>query len=81
LGPRVSRKHAFAQSVAALQIAVLALLGAGSIERARAGERAGSEWVSLGPDGRLLDKTTPASDRILDFSSAGYMAGGVALRP
>jgi hypothetical protein len=40
---------------------------------------AGSEWVYRGEDGKLLYKTTPAGDRIMDFSSAGYMGGGVAL--
>lgn len=38
-----------------------------------------SQWVHPGPDGRLVYKTTPAGDRILDFSYAGYMGGGVAL--
>ncbi|MCX8037626.1 MAG: hypothetical protein N3D11_11395, partial [Candidatus Sumerlaeia bacterium] len=41
--------------------------------------RATSEWVYFGPDGRLLYKKTPAGDRIMDFSHAGYMGGGVAL--
>jgi hypothetical protein len=38
-----------------------------------------SQWVHPGPDGKLVYKTTPAGDRIMDFSSAGYMGGGVAL--
>jgi hypothetical protein len=38
-----------------------------------------SEWVHPGPDGKLVYKTTPAGDRILDFSHAGYRGGGVAL--
>ncbi len=38
-----------------------------------------SEWVHPGPDGKLVYKTTPAGDRIMDFSMAGYMGGGVAL--
>ena len=38
-----------------------------------------SEWVYPGPDGKLAYKTTPAGDKIMDFSSAGYMGGGVAL--
>jgi len=38
-----------------------------------------SQWVYPGPDGRLVYKTTPAGDRIMDFSFAGYMGGGVAL--
>src|SRR4051812_36143933 len=38
-----------------------------------------SEWVHPGPDGKLAYKTTPAGDRIMDFSYAGYSGGGVAL--
>ncbi len=38
-----------------------------------------SEWVYPGPDGKLIYKTTPTGDRIMDFSTAGYMGGGVAL--
>jgi hypothetical protein len=38
-----------------------------------------SEWVRSGPDGRLTYKTLPTGDRIMDFSSAGYRGGGVAL--
>jgi hypothetical protein len=38
-----------------------------------------SEWVHRGADGKLVYKTTPAGDRILDFSHAGYMGGGVAI--
>ncbi|HSV14107.1 MAG TPA: hypothetical protein VLI90_07600, partial [Tepidisphaeraceae bacterium] len=44
-----------------------------------AAESATSEWVHPGPDGKLVYKTTPAGDRVMDFSSAGYMGGGVAL--
>ena len=40
---------------------------------------ANSEWVYPGPDGRLVYKTTERGDRIMDFSHAGYMGGGVAL--
>ncbi len=38
-----------------------------------------SQWVHAGPDGKLVYKTTARGDRIMDFSSAGYMGGGVAL--
>lgn len=38
-----------------------------------------SEWVFLGPDNRLEYKTTEKGDRILDFSHAGFMGGGVPL--
>ncbi|MGB7156462.1 MAG: hypothetical protein WBD40_00265, partial [Tepidisphaeraceae bacterium] len=46
---------------------------------AHAAERAKSEWVHPGPDGKLVYKTTDKGDRIMDFSHAGYMGGGVAL--
>ena len=44
-----------------------------------AAERAHSEWAKPGPDGKLVYKTTDKGDRIMDFSHAGYMGGGVAL--
>jgi hypothetical protein len=44
-----------------------------------AAERASSEWVRRGAGGKLSYKTTPAGDRIMDFSHAGYMGGGVAI--
>jgi hypothetical protein len=46
---------------------------------APAAPQATSQWVSPGPDGRLVYKALPAGDRIMDFSHAGYMGGGVAL--
>ena len=53
----------------------LSLLVAG-IASAQKGK---SEWVYRGNDGKLVYKTTPAGDKIMDFSHAGYMGGGVAL--
>jgi hypothetical protein len=38
-----------------------------------------SEWIYAGSDGKLVYKTTSSGDRIMDFSHAGYMGGGVAL--
>jgi hypothetical protein len=38
-----------------------------------------SEWVHPGADGKLVYKTTAGGERIMDFSHAGYMGGGVAL--
>ena len=55
---------------------LLAGVAAGSIFTAKAAD---SAWVHPGADGRLVYKTTPAGDRIMDFSTAGYMGGGVAL--
>jgi hypothetical protein len=54
------------------------LIGAAALSGGAA-ERANSRWVYPGPDGKLVYKTTPAGDRIMDFSHAGYMGGGVAL--
>ena len=44
-----------------------------------AAEPAKSQWVYPGADGKLVYKTTPAGDRMMDFSYAGYMGGGVVL--
>jgi len=44
-----------------------------------AAEKAVSAWVHPGADGKLVYQPTPAGDRIMDFSTAGYMGGGVAL--
>jgi hypothetical protein len=44
-----------------------------------AAERPPSEWVYAGGDGKLVYRTTERGDRIMDFSHAGYMGGGVAL--
>ena len=38
-----------------------------------------SEWVYFDPRGILAYKTLPGGDRIMDFSYAGYMGGGVSI--
>ena len=38
-----------------------------------------SEWVYAAPNGKLIYKTLPAGDKIMDFSYAGYMGGGVKI--
>lgn len=38
-----------------------------------------SEWVYLNDQGKLSYKTLAGGDRIMDFSYAGYMGGGVAI--
>ncbi|MFC1539044.1 discoidin domain-containing protein [Candidatus Latescibacterota bacterium] len=38
-----------------------------------------SEWFYADKSGKLVYKTTPAGDKIMDFSYAGYMGGGIAL--
>lgn len=50
-----------------------------AVPPAAAGQAAASAWVYPGPDGKLVYKTTPAGDRIMDFSHAGYKGGGVPL--
>ncbi|MBI3110362.1 MAG: hypothetical protein HYZ01_02215 [Ignavibacteriales bacterium] len=45
----------------------------------RAGDSPNSQWVSMGPEGKLVYKSTARGDRIMDFSHAGYGGGGVAL--
>jgi hypothetical protein len=50
-----------------------------AIASASSAELARSDWVHPGDDGKLVYKTTPVGDRIMDFSYAGYMGGGVAL--
>ncbi len=38
-----------------------------------------ADWVHFGSDGKLVYKADAKGNRIMDFSTAGYMAGGVAL--
>jgi hypothetical protein len=38
-----------------------------------------SEWAYLGADGKMVYKKSAKGDRMMDFSHAGYMGGGVAL--
>src|SRR3954471_8568228 len=40
---------------------------------------AASVWASFGPDGKLVYASDAKGNRIMDFSSAGYRQGGVAL--
>ena len=58
--------------VTILWLAVAWVWGAGA-------NGATSEWVYAEPDGKLVYKQTARGDRIMDFSHAGYMGGGVAL--
>jgi hypothetical protein len=58
---------------------VLLALMAAMCARAAVEPRATSAWAHLGGDGKLAYQTLPAGNRIMDFSSAGYMGGGVPL--
>ena len=55
-------------------MAVAAGLGAGPCQA-----QSRAAWVYADEGGKLVYKTTAAGDRIMDFSHAGYMGGGVAL--
>jgi hypothetical protein len=44
-----------------------------------AADKLHSQWVYPDASGKLIYQATPAGDRIMDFSHAGYMGGGVAL--
>jgi hypothetical protein len=61
------------QSVVGASIA-LATLGVAQDHTA-----AKSQWVYFSRPGKLAYQTTKTGDRIIDFSYAGYMGGGVAL--
>ena len=54
------------------------LLFAAALAPHSANTLARSQWVYPGHSGKLNYKTLPTGDRILDFSYAGYMGGGVA---
>src|SRR5277367_6087942 len=56
-----------------LRVVLVALLSLSTTALA-----AQSHWVYPGPDGKLAYLTTSAGDKIMDFSYAGYMGGGVA---
>ena len=61
-----------------MKISILALALFFASGRA-ADPSAQSEWVYPCKDGKLIYKTSPSGDKILDFSHAGYKGGGVKL--
>jgi hypothetical protein len=58
-------------------IAFIFCLGAGNFCFAQSLVK--SEWVYPDANGKLIYKTLPAGDKIMDFSYAGYMGGGVKI--
>src|SRR5262245_5337001 len=66
--------RAVATSVIRGAILVIGICGAAHNAAAQT-----SQWVFVGPDSKLAYKTLPRGDRIMDFSSAGYKGGGIAL--
>jgi hypothetical protein len=63
----------------ATQFAAGAQPEAGSVRDSQVQAAGKGQWVWLDQNGRLVYKTLKTGDRIMDFSSAGYMGGGVAL--
>src|SRR5687767_7746803 len=55
-----------------LSVLILALV---SIEKSFAQ----ADWVKFGTDGKLVYKQDTKGNRVMDFSNAGYMGGGVSL--
>ncbi|MGL4943874.1 MAG: hypothetical protein ACRC46_11875 [Thermoguttaceae bacterium] len=71
-------KHTSIRQSLFFAFAVLLLAStAASVALAQGGGK--SQWVSVGGSGKLVYKATPTGDRIMDFSSAGYKGGGVAI--
>jgi hypothetical protein len=62
-------------SLRLISCAALALLAANFA----CGADATSKWAAVDARSQLTYKATPRGDRIMDFSFAGYMGGGVAL--
>nr|WP_199079712.1 hypothetical protein [Pedobacter sp. ASV19] len=62
-----------------LLLAVLQVVfSAGFAQKVKLSGSGKSQWVYLDKE-KLNYKTLPAGDRIMDFSYAGYMGGGVAI--
>ncbi|WP_051620469.1 hypothetical protein [Paenibacillus sp. UNC451MF] len=62
----------------AMLILLLTLTASYGAPSFSAGTEATSSWVFYGQDGKLVYKKDESGNRIMDFSSAGYMGGGVA---
>jgi hypothetical protein len=58
---------------------VILLIGQLLLTSQRTNAQHTSHWVYPGKDGKLIYSTLPTGDKIMDFSHAGYMGGGVAL--
>src|SRR4051812_47212307 len=79
-------KHIISMKPACLvfRLSLLILLFVVPMSRAHAqpamtDKDAKSQWVSISGTGKLVYKTTEQGDKIMDFSHAGYMGGGVRL--
>ena len=73
--PSTQFRKVFGGSLMLRTALLLAPLAAYSADHTQALDR---QWVAISPSGKLEYKTTARGDRIMDFSHAGYMGGGVA---
>jgi hypothetical protein len=62
-----------------LNIILSSLILIGGLELRSEAAAPQSQWVFIGSNGKLVYKTLERGDKILDFSSAGYMGGGVTI--
>src|SRR5258706_9769057 len=70
--PACSESHGYHKHQLLIFLIILAA-------QANAADPPTSQWAHPGPDGKLIYRATPAGDRIMDFSYAGYMGGGISL--
>lgn len=61
-----------------LLVVLQVFFSTGFAQKTKLGESGKSQWAYL-DKGKLHYKTLPGGDRIMDFSYAGYMGGGVAI--
>src|SRR5256885_16917308 len=77
------RLKSFSRKILSLATASASLVLAAAILNAAVPEwgfgQATSTWVHYGEHGRLQYATDPQGNRIMDYSTAGYEGGGVAL--
>jgi len=66
----------FLKSFLLIGVSVINLVVAGVDQTNKAGK---SEWVSIDPKNKLTYKALQGGDKIMDFSYAGYMGGGVSI--
>lgn len=73
----VGSRSSSGMAVSRLKLVVLVLICMVAADAHPWGSK--KHWVSLDSSGRLIYRTFPRGDRIVDFSYAGYMSGGLPL--
>ncbi len=70
--PHISSRTCFLIAFSVLNFAIFQINGQTNAPKK-------SKWVSLNARGKLIYKSLPSGDKIMDFSYAGYMGGGVSI--